>query len=222
MKFSVAIACLAAGALASLPPSRSLFERDIKTITDILDHVKSDITNLGSTVKNATDDPTPLLLASNALIKTITDAKPVVDALPELTLVESIGLTRPVQALTKLGSDLTKNLKDLRERVKKLGECDVVRLQLNAIVNGSEALTASVVSKVPHGARVIADKLSAGLTKVLQQSQDDFSEKNCVNFGPPNPVTDSSTSGSSPSLSARYALFGSAGALVVAVAAHFV
>lgn len=179
MKFSLALACLAAEAIAYQP----LAVRDISTITGVLNNVKTSLQNLDSAVKSATDDPAPLLKASNALLDTLKSGKTKVDGTSDLSLTDAVSLTQPVQDLTKLGQTLADDLKGIRTKVEKLGECDVVRTQISSINSGSQALIKSVVSKVPEEARDIANQLSAGLTKVLEQSQADFSEANCKNSG---------------------------------------
>ncbi|KAK2589981.1 hypothetical protein QQS21_012335 [Conoideocrella luteorostrata] len=180
MKFSVAVACLAVEAMARQP---IVAERDLATIKGILDSVKTDLQNLDQAAKTATDDPEPLLKASNALIKSLKDGKSKADSSSDLTLTDAVGLTQPVQDLTKLGQTLADDFKALRPRVEKLGECDVVRTQISSISSGSDDLIKAVISKVPEAARDIANQLSAGLTKVLKQTQEDFSEQNCKSGG---------------------------------------
>ncbi|OAQ58496.1 hydrophobic surface binding protein A domain-containing protein [Pochonia chlamydosporia 170] len=177
MKLSLVVTCLAVEALGHQP--NVLIRRDLTTITGVLDNVKSDLQKLGDTVKSATDDPAPLLKASNALINTIKAGKTKVDSTSELSFNDAIALIRPVQDLTNLGQSLTSNLKKIRPKLQRLGECVVVRIQVNSITSGSEALIKSVDAKIPESAREIASQLSAKLTKVLQQSQSDFSEQNC-------------------------------------------
>lgn len=179
MKFSLALACLAAEVIAYQP----LVDRDLATVKGVLDTVKTSLQNLDSTVKTSTDDPAPLLKASNALLDALKSGKAKVDGSGDLSLTDAVGLTTPVQDLTKLGQTLVDDLKAIRPKVEKLGECDVVRTQISSINSGSQALIKSVVSKVPEDARDIANQLSAGLVKVLEQSQADFSEANCKGSG---------------------------------------
>ena len=58
----------------------------------------------------------------------------------------------------------------------------------------AQALIKTVISKVPEEAQSIAQQLAAGLTDVLKQSQDDFSDQNCKNSGKPGSGGDSSSS----------------------------
>ncbi|KAG6008167.1 hypothetical protein E4U21_004925 [Claviceps maximensis] len=205
MKFSAFLVCLASQALArrSLP----LAERDLQTITGVLQNVQSDIQSLDSAVKAGGTDPEPMLKASNTLIKTIKDSKSKVDGSSELTLTDAVKLTQAVQDMTKVSQDLVDNLKTMKATIEKLGYCDAVRTQTSSINDESQALIKSVVSKVPEEAQDIAGQLSAGLVKVLKQVEDDFSAQNCKNSGGagnmPPPSGPASTYGSSSSSSSN-------------------
>ncbi|KAG5984183.1 hypothetical protein E4U55_005796 [Claviceps digitariae] len=179
MKFSAVLVCLASQAMARR--SLTLAERDSSTISGVLQNVQSDIQNLDSAVKAGVTDPEPLLKASNALVKTLRDSKAKVDSSSDLTLTDAVKLTQPVQDMAKTSQDLVDNLKAMRGAIEKLGYCDAVRTQTASINDGSQALIKSVVSKVPQEAQDIASQLSAGLVKILNQAQDDFSETNCKN-----------------------------------------
>lgn len=191
MKFSIALVCLAVKAIALQP---FLVERDLATINGVLDDVKSNLQNLSTAVKSSTDDPAPLLFASNGLIKSLKDGKTKVDGTADLSFLDSIALIRPVQDITNLGSSLTSNLKGIKDKIERLNECAVVRLQVASISSGSQALIQSVNSKIPESARGIANQLTVKLSEVLQQSQNDFSEQNCQNGRSPTASPSNSTS----------------------------
>ncbi|KAG5927213.1 hypothetical protein E4U42_002441 [Claviceps africana] len=177
MKFSAVLVCLASQALAS--GSSPLAERDFDTVSDVLQHVQSDIQGLDSAVKAGGTDPEPLLKASNALIQTLKDSKTKVDGSSDLALTDAVKLTQPVQDMTKVSQDLVDDLSKVKSTIEKLGYCDAVRMQTSKINDGSQALIKAVVGKVPQEAQDIASQLSAGLVKILKQAQDDFSEQNC-------------------------------------------
>ncbi|KAK3190951.1 hypothetical protein K4F52_002899 [Lecanicillium sp. MT-2017a] len=181
MKASIVLGCLAATTLAAQP----IVERDLKTITGVLDEIKTDIQTLDDAVKNYSDDKEPLLKASNDLIESIKSGKTKVDGSDNLELNDAVSLTGPVQELTSLGQTLADDLKARRETVEKLGECSLVRTQISSVNEASQALIKSVISKVPEEAQSIAEQLAAGLTDVLNQSQEDFSEANCKDSGSP-------------------------------------
>ncbi len=189
MKFSI-IACAVTGALAL---TNQLVDRDAAEVTSILGNVKKSLEALDAAVKGYTGDKATILKASNDLISTLTDGKTKVDASAELDLNDAVSLTTPVQDLTKTGQALAADLKDFKATVEKEGECTLVRTQVGNVNDASQALIKAVVSKVPQEAQQIAAQLSAPLTKVLQESVDEFSEQNCK---------DSGNGGSSPSSSA--------------------
>ncbi|KAJ6784708.1 hypothetical protein PWT90_00451 [Aphanocladium album] len=188
MKLSI-IACALTGALA-INPSSLLAVRDASTITSILSDVKKNLESLDSAVKGYTGDKSTVLKASNDLISTLKDGKTKVDASSELDLNDAVTLTGPVQDLTKTGETLASDLQAFKSTVEKEGECTLVRTQVNNVNDASQALIKAVISKVPQEAQQIASQLAAGLTKVLSETVDDFSEQNCK---------DSSSGGGSPS-----------------------
>ncbi|QPH02753.1 hypothetical protein C2857_006969 [Epichloe festucae Fl1] len=192
MKFSAAMLCFAAEALAL-----SVFERDASAVTGVLDNVKSEVQKLDTAVKSGGNDPDALLKASNSLIQALKSGKTKVDGLSELALTDAVTLTTPVQDLTKVSQTLVEDLKSIRGNLEKQGLCEVVRTQTTSINDQSQNLIKAVVSKVPEEARDIANQLSAGLVKVLKQSQDDFSEQNCKNSGGAKPPGGGSSGSSS-------------------------
>ncbi|GAB0134287.1 hypothetical protein EsDP_00002665 [Epichloe bromicola] len=216
MKFSAAMLCFAAEALAS-----SVFERDASVVTGVLDSVKSEVQKLDTAVKAGGNNQEALLKASNSFIQALKSGKTKIEGSSELSLTDAVTLTTPVQDLTKISQTLAEDLKSIRGNLEKQGLCEVVRKQTSDINDKSQGLIKAVVSKVPEDARDIANQLSAGLVKVLKQSQDDFSEQNCksgggakppgggssappASSGPANPTTApaSSTPASAPASSA--------------------
>lgn len=192
MKFSAAMLCFAAEALAL-----TVFERDASAVTGVLDNVKSEVQKLDTAVKSGGNDPQALLKASNSLIQAIKSGKTKVDGMSELSLTDAVTLTTPVQDLTKISQNLVEDLKSIRGNLEKQGLCQVVRTQTTDINDQSQSLIKAVVSKVPEDAREIANQLSAGLVKVLKQSQDDFSEQNCKNSNGAAPASSSAPAASS-------------------------
>ncbi|KAG6017863.1 hypothetical protein E4U54_001777 [Claviceps lovelessii] len=210
MRVTTVLLWLASRAMASR--SLSLAERDLGTVSGVLQNVQSDIQNVDSAVKAGGTDPEPLLKASNALVKTLKDSKTKVDGSNDLGLTDAVKLTQPVQDTTKSAQDLVDNLKAMRGTIEKLGYCDAVRTQTSSINDGSQALIKSVISKVPEEAQDIAAQLSAGLVKVLEQVQEDFSAQNCKNSagaakpsGNDQPTSSPTAAGSStPAASSPY------------------
>ncbi|KGQ09568.1 hypothetical protein BBAD15_g5079 [Beauveria bassiana D1-5] len=199
MKYSI-IACAVTGALA-LNTNLVVAPRDADTVISILGDVKKNLEALDSSVKSYSGDQAPLLKASNDVVSALTDGKTKVDGSDELDLNGAIKLTEPVQDLTKSGEALTSGLKEFRPTVEKEGACTIFRTQVGSVNDASQALIKSVIAKVPEEAQSIASQLVAGLTKVLQEAVDVFSESNCKDSG----NAGSSSTGSAPASSSAAA-----------------
>ncbi|KAM3529102.1 hypothetical protein MY4038_005568 [Beauveria bassiana] len=198
MKYSI-IACAVTGALAL--NTNVVAPRDADTVISILGDVKKNLEALDSSVKSYSGDQAPLLKASNDVVSALTDGKTKVDGSDELDLNGAIKLTEPVQDLTKSGETLTSGLKEFRSTVEKEGACTIFRTQVGSVNDASQALIKSVIAKVPEEAQSIASQLVAGLTKVLQEAVDVFSESNCKDSG----NAGSSSTGSAPASSSAAA-----------------
>ncbi|KAF1734237.1 Cell wall mannoprotein 1 [Beauveria bassiana] len=207
MKYSI-IACAVTGALAlNTNTNLVVAPRDADTVISILGDVKKNLEALDSSVKSYSGDQAPLLKASNDVVSALTDGKTKVDGSDELDLNGAIKLTEPVQDLTKSGEALTSGLKEFRPTVEKEGACTIFRTQVGSVNDASQALIKSVIAKVPEEAQSIASQLVAGLTKVLQEAVDVFSESNCKDSG----NAGSSSTGSAPASSSAAATSSAAG-----------
>ncbi|KAG6038755.1 hypothetical protein E4U41_003732 [Claviceps citrina] len=192
MKYSAALAVLvAAGAYA-----------DLQTVQTALSDISSGIDGLTSAAQGFNGDVDAVKSKADSLIASIKKGKSSVDGTSDLTLTDSLGLTEPVQALTKKGQTLADTFKSKRSDVEKAGACGTVRSDLSAINEGSQALIKSIVSKVPTEAQTIASSLAAGLTKVLGQAQEDFSESNCKDSSAVPTTAAAPTTAASPKTSA--------------------
>ncbi|GJN72261.1 cell wall protein [Purpureocillium lilacinum] len=200
MKF-LTLACLATSAVAGVvePPTRVL-ERDLATVTGVISNVGNEIDNLDKAAKAFSGDQKPVVAAAEKLIQALKDGKTKVAGSDDLSLADALGLQEPVKALQAKGETLEKDFKAKRSEVEKAGACGTVRQNLGDINENSQALISAVVSKVPKDAQAIAKSLADGLTKVLNQAQDDFSEANCKD----------STGGGSSSASGSASATGSA------------
>ncbi|KAK9443402.1 cell wall galactomannoprotein Mp2 [Metarhizium brunneum] len=172
----------------------------ITVIQGVLTSVGSGIDGLNSAATGFNGDVDAVKSKADALVSAIKSGKTKVDGSEDLALADALGLTDPVQSLTKKGQSLADNFKAKRSDVEKAGACDTVRTQLGDINDNSQSLIKSVVGKVPKDAQTIAQTLAAGLTKVLSQAQDDFSESNCKNSG--NSGSSSSKTGGASETSA--------------------
>ncbi|KAK8141258.1 hypothetical protein G3M48_000404 [Beauveria asiatica] len=212
MKYSI-IACAVTGALAL--NTNLVAPRDADTVISILGNVKKNLEALDSSIKSYNGDQAPLLKASKDVVSALTDGKTKVDGSDELDLNGALKLTAPVQDLTKSGETLTSDLKEFRPTVEKEGACTILRTQVGSVNDASQGLIKAVIAKVPEEAQSIASQLVAGLTKVLQEAVDLFSESNCKDSG--NAGSSSST-GSAPASSSAAAPSSAAGSSSAATA----
>ncbi|KAM0668281.1 hypothetical protein ACQRIT_000772 [Beauveria bassiana] len=212
MKYSI-IACAVTGALAlNTNTNLVVAPRDADTVISILGDVKKNLEALDSSVKSYSGDQAPLLKASNDVVSALTDGKTKVDGSDELDLNGAIKLTEPVQDLTKSGEALTSGLKEFRPTVEKEGACTIFRTQVGSVNDASQALIKSVIAKVPEEAQSIASQLVAGLTKVLQEAVDVFSESNCKDSGNAGSTSTGSAPASSSAAATSSAAAGSSSA----------
>ncbi|KAG6005290.1 hypothetical protein E4U21_000265 [Claviceps maximensis] len=173
MKHFIAIAAiLAIGAHAQ-----------IDVIKTALGAVSTGIESLDTAAQGFAGNIEDVKSKADSLVASIKKGKTTVDGSSDLTIQEALGLTDPVQDLTKKSRALLATFKTKRSDVEKAGACDTVRGELKDINDNSEALITSVVSKVPKDAQSIAKSLAFELTKVLAEAQNDFSETNCKNSG---------------------------------------
>ncbi len=171
--------CLAVGAAAS--QSQPLAKRDLETITSVLQNVESNIEGLYKVASTGNADPAPLLKASDSLIKSITNGKIQVDGTKNISFVDTVHLIKPVHDLSTISAKLVDSMESIKSSVEEMKLCDVVRIQVSNINNGSTALIKAVNSKVPEAALDISNALAQGIIDALAKSQNEFSAENCVN-----------------------------------------
>lgn len=178
MKFSLLCLGLSVEALAHNKPSS--FKRDFVTITNVLDNVKMSLEKLQVSLTKGLEDPEPLLSASNGLITALESGALKINETTNIDFLDSVRLMRPVHDITALGESLAASLKDKKGSFKEVGLCDVARLQISSISTRSRNLINSVNGKLPEEAQEISVQLTSGLTNVLAQSENQFSEQNCI------------------------------------------
>lgn len=184
MKFSAAVVLAAAAGTYA--------QSDV--LNPIFTKVGSAIDDLATAAGSFNGDVAPVKSKADALVATIKSGVTTASGSKDLDLNGALGLTTPVQGLTKKGQALADAFKAKLSDVQKAGACGTVRTELSDINTNSQALIKAVVSKVPEAAQSIAQQLADGLTKVLNQAQSDFSEANCKDSGSPS---GSKTGGSS-------------------------
>ncbi|KAM0541761.1 hypothetical protein ACHAPJ_013118 [Fusarium lateritium] len=159
------------------PPS--LVQRDLATVTGVLNHVGTGIDKLDSAVKAFKGDSDPVVDAAENLVKVINSGKTEVDKSDDLSLTDALALQDPVKSLTKKAETLTDDLKAKKSALQEAGLCATTRSQISEINGAAQKLIKSIVSKVPEAAQGIAEDLASSLTDVLNGAQDSFSESKC-------------------------------------------
>ncbi|KAG6028066.1 hypothetical protein E4U41_000782 [Claviceps citrina] len=154
--------------------------RDLSSSLAILADVRSNIDALDAALRKPwTNDPTPLLGASNGLIASLAHGKDTISAGPALGLADAVKLVRPVKELQAHAQALLDSLRGDKPQIRQARLCDVVARQVDAIDGDGEALTKAIVDKVPDTAQHVAAMMSQGLLDILTEAKKEFSAGNC-------------------------------------------
>lgn len=198
MKFSVvSVAALGLAASAVASPSRvvreaSMVERDLAAITSVIAAVGAKTDALDAAIKAYTSGPiTPVTSASQDLIDTINAGIATVKSSADLSESDALGLTGPVQDLTKKVQTAVDDLDSRQAQVEKACAVAVTQKSLKDQLAASSALSDAITSKVPQALQGIAGTLSSGITAAIQ--------KGITNYA--NAKNDASCSSSSSSSS---------------------
>ena len=183
---AITVACLATGAYASMAA------RSLDDVNSAVSSVSQEIGNLDTAIKGFNGDAGGVKSAASKLIDALKAGTSKVSGSSALTLNDALGLQAPVQALQAKAQTLASDFHTAKPAIQKAGQCGTVRQNLGDISINSQNLIDAVVKQVPTAAQPIAQNLASGLTKVLSQASDDFSESNCVDSG-----SSSSAAGSS-------------------------
>lgn len=159
----------------------SLAARDYSVITTVLANVTDAVQGLSTVAKSGNADPATLLKASSRIIQAITSGTASVNATGNLTFVETVHLIGPVHKMSQLSADLTKSMGNIKGSIEKQSLCEVVRLQIGNINQGSTALIKAINDRVPAAALDISQALSQGIIDTLNNIQVEFSDQNCIN-----------------------------------------
>ncbi|EGX95751.1 hypothetical protein CCM_00405 [Cordyceps militaris CM01] len=184
MRLSLTFCAALAGVAFASPSSSStahLAARDFATVAAVLANVTDSVQGLSKVADTGTADPATLLAASDRIVQAIKYGTMTVNATSNLTFIETVHLIAPVHKLSSLSSGLTANMGKLKGSIQQQNLCEVVRLQVGIINNGSSGLIAAINGRVPGAALDISQALSQGITDALTGIQNDFSPENCVN-----------------------------------------
>lgn len=182
--------------------SASIGERDSAPYKKVVESITSSVESLDSAVQSYDgNDKTPVIDASDALVKSLDDGKTTIDGLDSLSASDAGPLSGSLMTLSSKSQTLTDDLKGKRGDVEKAGECDAVRKALGDINTSAQALVDAAVSKIPKGLQSLAQGFVSQFTNSFKETQDYFSTSNCINGGGSN-STSSSTGGSGSSSTA--------------------
>lgn len=157
-----------------------LGQRDLATITGVLDNVDTDLNELDTAVNAYSGgNANSVISAANDLISTINAGKTTVDGQPMLSLQDSLALQGPVETLTDSATTLVDDLTAKRPLISSNGLCGTTRGLVTSIDTAANALISSVVSKVPSAAQSIAERLVRDLKAELTRAKTNFNTANC-------------------------------------------
>lgn len=186
--------------------SASIGERDSAPYKKVVESITSSVESLDSAVQGYDgNDKTPVIDASDALVKSLDDGKTTIDGLDSLSASDAGPLSGSLTTLSSKSQTLTDDLKGKRGDVEKAGECDAVRKALGDINTSAQALVDAAVGKIPKGLQSLAQGFVSQFTNSFKETQDYFSTSNCVNGGGGgggSNSTSSSTGGSGSSSTA--------------------
>lgn len=196
MRLTILLCAVVGSALGAA--SEPLAQRDLSTVTTVLNNVTTNVKALAEVTKSGNVSIEALLRASNGVADSINSGTASVQATGNLTFVETVHLIGPVHELSTISQSLTKSIGNLKAFVQKKHLCPIVQLQINNINTGAGALITAVNSKVPAAALEISEALSKGISDTLKQIQTEFSPQNCVDGGNVTTTSSSSALQSSP------------------------
>lgn len=175
MKVTTSITLLSVASLAH----GLVVPRDQKTVVGVFSSVQTAIDNLDNVVKGGVSDLGPLLDASNKLISAISTGTSTVSGTTPLTLIETIKIIKPVQALEAHAKTLVDDLKAKKPQIVQGGLCQVVESQIGTINQDSQALVKATISKVPQIAQDVAAKVAQPILDTLTDAMTSFNDQNC-------------------------------------------
>lgn len=226
MKFftEITLLALAAGALAETPTrvqrdAPSVVERDLATISGVIQQVDNQLKQLSTAVQNFNGDLGGLAGAAGAFINTLQQGTQQVEQTSEITLNEALNLQQFVSGLQSDGNALIKGLNDKKPDFEKANLCGVLLSQVDQTGTSAQKLIDAVVKKVPQSIQQVASQLAGSFAKSLNDAKDTFSPGKCNNangMGGGTPSNGTMPRTSSPAKAGASTLSVSVGALLAA------
>lgn len=145
--------------------------------TDIISDISSKTDALDSAIKGYSGGDTKKVEDASAdLVSTITKGTDTIKGGPDLSTSDALGLTEPVQALTKKVQQTIDDLIAKKDEVVKAGAGGKVKESLNAQKSAADGLASAISGKVPESLKDIAKQLSAGISNAIQKGIDSYKD----------------------------------------------
>ncbi|KAF9877243.1 hypothetical protein CkaCkLH20_05509 [Colletotrichum karsti] len=188
MKFTteITLLTLAAGAFAEMPTRvqrdvPSVVERDLATISGVIQQVDNQLKMLNTAVQGFNGDINGLATAAGGFVNTLQQGTQQVEGTSEITLNEALNLQQFVTGLQSDGNALIKGLNDKKPEFEKANLCGVIVSQVDQTGTSAQKLIDAVVKKVPQSVQQVAAQLAGSFAKSLSDAKDNFSPGKCNN-----------------------------------------
>lgn len=180
MKFTTSIVALGLAAQAMATPTlverkATVVKRDIAAFQSVLSGIQDVVSSFDTDVKaytggsgdNLISDSTDIITATNKGVTTLSSQA-------TLSETDALGLTSPVQDLTKEIQTAIGDLIDKKSQLVAAGRGATVESSLNDQYDAAKKLSDTITSKVPSELSGIAASLAAGITDAIQKGIDAF------------------------------------------------
>jgi hypothetical protein len=174
MRFSAILVTLGlTGALAT----PTLTSRQNAPAAGVISGIQAQLSAVASAV-SAFDgkDPKPVEDASSKLVTIINDGTKTVSSGPAMTTMDALGLTGPVQDLTKQTEGVINDLISKKDQFVAANAGPTVYQNLQEQYTASDNLSKAISAKVPQGLGDLASQLAAGITAAIQKGIDAYKD----------------------------------------------
>lgn len=188
MQLSTLLVFIGAAAALELPTQvrrspPTMVERDLATISRVVNDVDGKLKDLTQAVKDFNGDPAGLSNAASSLQSIIKQGVTDVNAATAISLNDAITLQSQVTGLQDDSNNLIQALTDKKNAFQDASLCGVIYQQSGDLGTNSKALIDAVISKVPQDVQSLAQQVSSGFTDTLVNTQAQFAPGNCTNKG---------------------------------------
>ncbi|KAL2361211.1 hypothetical protein RJZ56_005902 [Blastomyces dermatitidis] len=149
-------------------------QRDLDAFKAIFTEIDGKVDSLSSAINGGDQDN--IISAGEDLVATINKGVETANAQDPLSLTEALGLTTPVQALTKKVEGAISQVIDAKEDFVAAGFAFTIKQNLDDQFAASNDLTGAVSSKVSDGVKEIAKQLAAGISNAIQKGIDAYKD----------------------------------------------